>query len=202
MLPIFLDTAAETATPAREGAGFWVRALARVIDTMVHFAVGLAAGVTAGILVAVGSALRDVPADAAIETLSATTPLGVLAALLGATAMHVLAEGLHGSTIGKRVCGLTVISDDGTPATIPAALKRSIAYLWDALFFGLVAAQKMAESPRRQRFGDVWGHTQVVHLSSLDAGARRSWVRFALAATAGVAVDGVVILGELALRLA
>jgi uncharacterized RDD family membrane protein YckC len=134
--------------------------------------------------------------------LSATTPLGFLAALIGATAMETLAEGLHGSTLGKRICGLTVISEDGSPATLLGALKRSIAYFWDALFFGLVAAQKMSESPRRQRFGDVWGHTQVVRLSSLDAGARRSWRRFALATTAGVTVDGIVLFVELASRLA
>jgi|SRR5215470_7622248 len=190
------------ATPVREGAGFAVRALARGIDTLVHFAVGLAAGLVVGILVAIGSALRGVPADAAIARLSGTTPLGFVAALIGGTAMHVLAEGLHGSTLGKRICGLTVISEDGTPASIPSALKRSIAYYWDALFFGLIAYRKMSESPRRQRFGDVWGQTQVVRLSSLDAGARRSWVRFALATTAGITVDGVVIFTELAFKLA
>jgi uncharacterized RDD family membrane protein YckC len=115
--------------------------------------------------------------------------------------MHVLAEGLHGSTIGKRICGLAVISEDGTPATLLGALKRSIAYFWDAMFFGLIAAQKMSESPRRQRVGDAWGHTQVVRLSSLDSGTRRSWVRFAVAVTAGIAVDGVLLLTELASRL-
>jgi uncharacterized RDD family membrane protein YckC len=133
--------------------------------------------------------------------LSATTPLGFLAALIGATAMHTLAEGLDGSTIGKRICGLTVISEDGGPATLRGAFRRSIAFHLDALLFGLIAARKMSESPRCQRHGDVWGGTQVVRLSSLDAGVRRSWLRFALAATAGATVDGIVILVELASRL-
>jgi uncharacterized RDD family membrane protein YckC len=202
MLPILLDLSDEETPAVREGAGFWVRALARGIDTFVHLAVGLAAGLAAGILVAIGGALQGVPTDEALAKLSASTPLGLLAALIGGTAMHALAEGIHGSTVGKRICGLTVISEDGAPATLLGALKRSIAYFCDALFFGLVAAQKMSESPRRQRVGDVWGHTQVVRLSSLDAGTRRSWVRFAVAATAGITVDGVILLTELASRLA
>jgi uncharacterized RDD family membrane protein YckC len=115
--------------------------------------------------------------------------------------MHVCAEGLHGSTLGKRICGLTVISENGTPATLPGALKRNIAYFWDALFFGLIAARKMSESPRNQRYGDVWGGTQVVRLSSLDASARRSWLRFLLATSAGFALDGVAIFLGLASKL-
>lgn len=112
----------------REGAGFWVRALARVIDTLVHTAVGLAAGLAMGILVAIGSALQGIPGDESIQKLSATTPLAFLAALIGDIALHAVAEALHGSTVGKRICGLTVISEDGTPATLPGALKRSIVY--------------------------------------------------------------------------
>ena len=36
--------------------------------------------------------------------------------LLGVTLVHTLCEGLHGSTIGKKVCGITVVSEDGTPS--------------------------------------------------------------------------------------
>jgi len=190
-----------TTPPPREGAGFWIRALARGIDTLVHCAVAVAAAVAAVILLAIVSALQGVAPDASMARLSATTPLGFLAALIGATAMHTLGEGLHGSTVGKRICGLTVISEDGGPATLRGAFRRSIAYNVDALLFGLVAARKMSESPRRQRHGDLWGETQVVRLSSLDIGVRRSWLRFALAATAGATVDGIVILVELASRL-
>lgn len=202
VFPILLDLAGETDPAVREGAGFWVRALARGIDALVHLAVGLAAGIAAGILVAIGSALRGGSPDAAIAGLSAPRPIGYVAGVIGSMAMHVLAEGLGGSTLGKRLCGLVVISEDGTPATLPGALKRSIAFFWDAMFFGYIAAQKMSESPRRQRVGDVWGRTQVVRLSSLDAAVRRSWLRFAFAATAGVTVDGLLLFLELASRLA
>lgn len=202
MISDMLGLSAEGGSAVREGAGFWVRALARGIDTVVHLVVGLVAGLSAGVLAGVGAVLLSAPVEPVIEKLSATTPLGLIAALAGGMAMHALSEGLHGSTIGKRLCGLTVISEDGSPANLLACLKRSVAFLWDALFFGLVAAQKMSESPRRQRFGDVWGGTQVVRLSSLDPGARRSWVRFAAAAAAALFVDGAIMLVELGIRLA
>jgi uncharacterized RDD family membrane protein YckC len=188
--------------PLREGAGFWIRALARVVDTLVHIAVGVATQLATGILVMIGSAVQDVDPGATLERLSVNTLAAFPAGVIGLIALHGLSEGLHGSTLGKRICGLTVISEDGSPATLVGALKRNILYVWDSLFFGLVAARRMGESPLSQRFGDVWGHTQVVRLSSLDAGVRRGWGRFALATTAGLAADGMVLFIELTARLA
>ena len=202
MLRIFDDPADRQEAPVREGAGFWIRALARVLDTMAHLAVGVIVGLVAAIAVAIGDALQGVGPDPSMATLSPSTPLALVAGIVGHLSMHTVCEGFHGSTLGKRICGLTVVSEDGGPATPLGALKRSIAYLWDAIFFGWVGSRKMAESPRRQRFGDIWGHTQVVHLSALDASERRSWVRFGLAAAVGLAVDVLVLLVELATRLA
>ncbi len=194
--------AAADAATVREGAGFAIRALARVIDTVVHFFVALLAGVVAGLAVGIGSAIRGVRPDESVAALGATTPVGFAAAALGALALHVASEWLHGSTIGKRICGLTVVSEDGGPAGFAAVLKRSLAYFLDALFFGLIAKLKMDSSPRRQRYGDVWGRTQVVRLAGIDPGERRSFLRFALGALAGMTVDGTIILVELASRLA
>src|SRR5262245_56678114 len=191
----------EEETSVRDGAGFGVRALARAIDALVHLAIGAAAGLAMGILIGIASALHGTPVDAAVARLSATTPLGVLAAIVGSVAMHVAMEDLHGSTIGKRVCGLTVILEDGSPATVTAALKRTIGYFWDALFLRITAYHKMSESPRRQRYGDAWGRTQVVRLSSLQPGERRSWLRFAAAVTAGLTIDGAVLFSEMVFRL-
>ena len=69
--------------PIREGAGFWIRALALLIDTLVHMAIALAAGLATGILVAIGSVMPGVSADETIQRLSATTPLAFLASLIG-----------------------------------------------------------------------------------------------------------------------
>jgi len=63
-----------------------------------------------------------------------------------------------------------------------------------------VAAHKMSQSPQRQRIGDVWGHTMVVRIATLDASSRRSRPRFVGAVLAGIAADGFVIFIELASR--
>jgi uncharacterized RDD family membrane protein YckC len=183
------------------GAGFWIRALARTVDILVHYGVALVVGIVAVLLVAVGAAIRGVPADATLHRLGETNALNFITALLGGTAVHTFCEGLHGSTIGKRLCGLTVIGEDGRPAGLLAALKRNVAYYLDALFFGFIAARKMAESPLRQRIGDVWAGTQVVRIGDLPPAARRSWIRFGLAVLAGLGADAVVIFVGLGLGL-
>jgi uncharacterized RDD family membrane protein YckC len=139
-------------------------------------------------------ALRGSPPDAMIERLSTQAGRDFLAGMLGSLAMHTLSEGLHGSTIGKRLCGLTVVMVGGGRPTLGAALKRSLAFLWDTLFFGLIAAQRMSQSPLSQRYGDVWANTQVVRLSALGPDPGRSWLGFALAASYGLAVDAILIL--------
>lgn len=197
-----LDLSSSDGPEIREGVGFWPRAAARIIDTVIHFGLGFVAGMVAVILVAIGSQIHGVPAEASLAKISVTTWVGFVTAMIGSIAMHALAEGIHGSTVGKRICGLTVISEDGSPATGLGALKRNVAYFWDSLFFGVIAHQRMAQSPRRQRYGDAWGHTQVVRLASLAPEQRRSWLRFALAAAVGIFVDCLLMFIEVASRLA
>jgi uncharacterized RDD family membrane protein YckC len=200
-LTILLGLSADPTSAIREGAGFWIRALARSIDTLVHFLIGAAAAIAAGVLIAIGSAIQGTSPDAAMEKLAGPGPLGLAASLVGSIAMHTLSEWLHGSTLGKRICGLTVVSEHGGFANGVSAFKRSVAFFWDSLFFGVVAANKMAESQARRRYGDIWGHTQVVRLSSLDARERRSWMRFAGVTIAALFADGLVLFVELATRL-
>ena len=137
-----------------------------------------------------------------IQRLSATSGLDFLAGLLGSLAMHTVAEGLHGSTIGKRLCGLTVVTVGGAPPTLGGALKRNIAFLWDALFFGMIAAQRMSQSPLNQRYGDAWANTQVVRLSVLTPDPGRSWLGFGLAVSYGLAANVVILLLAFMAKLA
>jgi uncharacterized RDD family membrane protein YckC len=184
----------------RERVGFGRRALARAIDLAVHYGVAFFVTLVAVIVVSLGAALRAEPASEALARLSSTTPLTYLAAILGSLVMHTLAEGLHGSTLGKRICGILVVGVDGGPATIVSALKRSVAFYWDSLFFGMVAYQSMARSPIGQRYGDVWGRTMVLRLRELPPSARRSFLRFAAAAVAGLAADAFILMLEVASR--
>jgi uncharacterized RDD family membrane protein YckC len=184
-----------------EGVGFGRRVLARLIDFVVHSLVGLVVGVMTGLLVMIGAAFRGVEPDHTVALISADSSLGFVAGLLGATAMHVLAEWLHGSTLGKRVCGITVIHEDGGPADFLGVVKRNLAYFADSFFFGFVAYQKMAESSRCQRIGDRWGRTMVVRIDALAPSERRSGLRFAAASLAALMADGLIDFLELASRL-
>jgi uncharacterized RDD family membrane protein YckC len=190
-----------TEPPGLEGVGFGRRALAHGIDLVVHIVIGAVIGVVATILVLLGAGFRGVSPDAALARLSTTSFLSFAVALLGGTAMHTLCEGLHGSTLGKRLCGIIVISENGGPSNLLGAIKRNLAYYIDSLFFGLVAYQKMSETPKRQRIGDRWGHTMVVRIAVLDKSTRPSGLRFAAAALTGLTADGLTIFMELAYRL-
>jgi uncharacterized RDD family membrane protein YckC len=190
-----------TGPPALEGVGFGRRAVAQAIDLTVHSLVGIVVGVTTSLLVVIGAAFRGVEPDQTLAMISADSLGDFIAALVGATAMHILAEWLHGSTIGKRLCGITVIHEDGGPADFGGVVRRNIAYYVDAMFFGLVAYHKMAQSPRSQRVGDQWGRTMVVRIRELDPGRRRSGLRFVGASLAGLVADGLIVFLELASRL-
>lgn len=203
MISLSLATAdlSPAGPPALEGVGFGRRALARAIDFVVHSLVGIVVAVMTGLLVMIGAAFRGVEPDQTLELISADSSISFVAALVGATAMHVLAEWLHGSTIGKRLCGITVIHEDGGPAGFGGVVRRNVAYFVDAMFFGLVAYHKMAQSARSQRVGDQWGRTMVVRIRELDPSRRRSGPRFVGASLAGLVADGLIVFLELASRL-
>jgi uncharacterized RDD family membrane protein YckC len=183
------------------GVGFWRRGVARGIDLAVHCLVTVGALFAGVFLVALAFAVRGRSPDAAVERLSALSWEITLIPGLGATAMHALAEGLHGSTIGKRLCGIAVIDQDGGPCQLVSAIKRSVAWHLDALILGLVAAQSMSESRRRQRIGDKWGRTMVVQIRYLAPVARRSKMRFVAVTAAALALDGAIYFGWLVARM-
>ncbi|MGH2471515.1 MAG: RDD family protein [Candidatus Limnocylindria bacterium] len=93
--------------------------------------------------------------------------------LLVAWLYFVLLEWLwNGQTIGKRVFGLRVISEDGEPARFVAVIVRNLVRVVDFLpffyGFGLVT---LIVSSRSQRLGDYAGGTFVVRAPH----PRRNW---------------------------
>ena len=185
-----------------EGAGFVIRAVARLIDLAVHYVVTVAASLGTALFVAVGAAVLGFDFDAAINDAIATGLLGYVAAFLGSTWLQVASESLHGSTLGKLICGLTVIREDGSaPPGFMAGFRRELAFYPDSLFFGLVAWNKMNESPRCQRIGDTWAHTMVVRRRTVPASSRPSTLRFLAGLGLGVFGDSVIIFTSMMLRL-
>ena len=88
---------------------------------------------------------------------------------MGAILFHTLSEGLNGSSLGKRICGLVVTTDTLTNCSLKSALGRSVAFYLDGLFFGAIAAGEMQSSSLRQRYGDKWNHTIVVRRANLPS---------------------------------
>lgn len=178
---------------ALQPIGFGHRAAARVIDTVVHFFLGGVAGSTvnfvAGFLV--GSGL------VAAERIDALRPpatwIAFLVGMTGSMLYQVILEGWHGSSLGKLLLGLVVLQEDGRPCTPVQAGKRALAYFVDALFFGLIAASCMSDSPLKQRLGDQWADTVVASRKSAPSRSLRSGLSFLALGFIAIAADLAVL---------
>lgn len=130
-----------------EGAGFWIRALARIIDTVFLYIVAFTVSFILGILiilVALVAGMSDSEIDVIIQSTGALSPLSYILSLVASIAYFSTLEFMHGSTLGKRICGLVVVAEDGSPCGFSSALGRDFIFLLDALFFGAVGAYSMS----------------------------------------------------------
>lgn len=164
-------------------AGFGIRAVARIIDMVVCSIVAIGAGITAGIVGAILNVAGFLDA-AWVQRIEETTILGYVVSFLASLTYHIVSEWVGGASLGKLICGLRVAKEDLVPCTIGASIVRSLGYIVDALFFGLIAYSAMSKSATMQRFGDQWAHTVVVKGATVPDRAKRS----ALAVFAGIVV--------------
>ena len=171
--------------PARviEGVSFWPRVAARLIDVVVLMFLASLAGQPVGLM----NAKYRVAGVAVF-----------ICSVLAGVAYHTICEGLHGSTVGKLALQMVVVTEGGTQCDLGAALKREVAYFFDALFFGLIGYVSMKKSPQEQRYGDHWAQTIVCKRADVAPqylhGGRRFAAVLALAALANIAL---VMLGFL-----
>jgi len=175
--------------PDLRGAGFAVRCGARIIDMVYVAVLGLVAGVFGGILILlIGSAER-------LRSSSGMNLTGLATAFLGTIFYHALCEGMYGATLGKRLLGLRVVSEDGSPVDVKRALIRTAAFYIDGLFFGLIGWISMRRSPARQRYGDRWAKTVVAVADELPQSSQRPIVLFwrALAYGSGACVASLIL---------
>jgi uncharacterized RDD family membrane protein YckC len=169
----------EQASANVQPAGFWIRATGRLIDSAIGILLGLLAGFLGGIVLVILTACGTIEPgwEHRVRGFGALT---VLFSLLGGLAYHVSAESMGGATLGKLICRVRVcaaeLSPDRVlvravaPCTVRGAAIRSLAFYVDAFFFGLIAYNEMSKTRLRQRLGDCWGKTMVVHAKSLPAG--------------------------------
>ncbi|MBI2681877.1 MAG: RDD family protein [Acidobacteriales bacterium] len=181
--------------------GFGRRAAARLIDMTIHYAITFVSGIGIGIVILIISGVMDADPDFQLRKLQLITPLEErLFSFLGMLAYFSVCEGLHGSTLGKLLLGITVVREDLGPCNLASGFKRSLAFIWDGLFFGVVGYYAMAGSPHEQRNGDYWAETVVVTRKSVPGvarGAGRFILAFVLAAVADMAVIAMMLIVNL-----
>ncbi|MFC4495939.1 RDD family protein [Streptomyces ovatisporus] len=127
------------------------RGLAVFIDLLLAWAVYLL--VSLALLAAVAS--LDAAAVAAVQ---------VALFLLVLVGVPIAVETLsRGRSVGKVVCGLRVVREDGGPVRFRQALVRGALGLVEIqVFFGIVACAASLVSVRGRRLGDVFAGTLVV----------------------------------------
>jgi hypothetical protein len=91
---------------AIEGVSFWPRVAARVIDLLVHYFIGFGAAMFFGILLAVAAGITGHSAALQYVKLRQVGMIGFITAILGSLAYNTICEGVHGSTLGKRVLSI------------------------------------------------------------------------------------------------
>ncbi len=131
--------------PAMAYVGVGPRFLALLIDAII-------VGVVVGILTGIGVAGRN----AGIISIT-----GGIGGLIGILYFFVL-EATMGATLGKRLMGLRIVKEDGSPISWGESIIRNLLRIVDGLFFYLVGAIIIWNTQRRQRLGDILAHTVVV----------------------------------------
>src|SRR5206468_2955659 len=105
-----------------------------------------------------------------------------------------ISEGLHGSTLGKRLLGIVVLRENKMPCGFLAAAGRWLATAVDLILFGIVGYYAMGTNKREQRYGDQWCGTIVVRRKSVPQQALRSNIRFSLVLLVAMGADVLIML--------
>jgi uncharacterized RDD family membrane protein YckC len=103
---------------------------------------------------------------------SGTAPLVVFLVLFVVIlwGYYPVLEGLwNGQTIGKHVCHLRAVKNDGQPMTIGPVLVRNLIRIPEEFMFPFVAIVSMIVSTRSQRLGDLAAGTLVIRERALPA---------------------------------
>jgi uncharacterized RDD family membrane protein YckC len=172
--------------PVIEGAGFWIRALARLLDTVYGYLLGAFSGVLGAITLLILQSLSIVEPRWQARVAHGRWLL-ILTSLLGGICYHTICEGMCGASMGKLGLGLRVLSEDCSPCRLKQALIRSLAYFIDAVAFGAVGYLEMTKTRMEQRHGDHWAKTLVVQRPQVPEVSNRSGVRLFLAIALGSA---------------
>ncbi len=134
--PVFVQRLREGASLAGEMryAGFWIRFLAYIVDSIVLGGFNMVLGFIIGLSAAAGGGDPD-------AMLGLQLVLNLIGIVVGVT-YFTFFNGRFGATPGKMACGLKVVTADGQPITYLRAFARYWALLLSAftLFIGFIIA--------------------------------------------------------------
>ena len=182
-----------------EGVSFWPRAIARVIDYVVHYAVGFCSGTIFRIMLEIASGGR-IPWRVLVKVSHIGVPLFV-ASVLGAAVYHIILVTVHGSSLGKLIFKMVVLQADGSPCRLGPATIREIGYWVDSIFFGLVGYLAMQKTRQEQRYGDQWAETVVCSRSGVAQENLRGAGRFVLGLMLALMADSALLMLGLLVQL-
>ena len=193
---------AERASTVPDGVGFWPRALARIIDTIVHICAGFVGGVAFGVMAAVAASVAGGDFQALAARLNRSSWVDFVVGIAGFVTYHTISEGLHGSSLGKMALGQVVVTNQVRPIGLRAAFIRSLAYLVpDGLVFGVPAYLEMQKTRLQKRHGDNWAGTFVARRMQVPVSSVRSTGRFLVVVGLALAADAAIMMAYLALKV-
>jgi uncharacterized RDD family membrane protein YckC len=186
--------------PELLGVTFWPRVAARLIDMAAHYVIRYATGWLFGVMLAIAS--QGHVSRLVIAKLRHPGLTVFAFGLLGWIAYHVIFTTVHGSSMGKRILGMVVVQEDGSPCKLKSAVVRELAYVIDALFFGIIAYTAMQNDPKEQRHGDEWAKTIVCKRSQVSPENLRGPERFVVASVFALAADAAFVMTGLLVVIA
>ena len=167
-----------SATPLSgfQGVTFWPRALARLVDAVVHNIATFLAGRLFALILTIAAGGR--PPAWVLQRIFEPHFFRYATAILGLVAYNMICTSISGITLGKLLLRMQVIQDDGSPCRPKSAIIRELGYFVDILFFGLVGYFAMREDPEQQRLGDEWADTIVSKRTQVPTESQRSGTQF------------------------
>lgn len=92
----------------------------------------------------------------------------------------VVPEVLTRKTVGKKLTGLTVVREDGSPVTFVDSFLRHLFDPVDGMFVGILSLIVMARTEKHQRLGDVVAHTVVIKVQIVQCHQCREQLELSL----------------------
>lgn len=167
--PLYMQRVREGGQPigVRRYAGFWIRFVAVLIDSIILGVVGFIINLPIQMALGLGAS-RMATADPSAGLAALPVMLGTLGlslainfVLLAGYQIYFLST--RGATIGKLALGLKVIRADGGPLSVGQATGRFFAYMLDAYFTLTIGFIIAGFDPEKRSLHDRICDTRVIY---------------------------------------